>query len=207
MVDDTPGHGLLARARAGDRKALGILLAREEAGLRSWLLARMGAGLRERVEVDDVLQETLAQAVRSFATFEERNEGSLLRWLCSIGAHAFLHAARSGRRRPMLALRHDVEARGVSPSRTMGREERFERLERALAKLPPESREVIRLARLEGLAISEIATVMGRSPAAVSMLLSRALKKLKQIFGDTGSLSLPDRQLERGGPKGERHGA
>jgi len=77
------------------------------------------------------------------------------------------------------------------------REERFAQLQRALDGLGPEDREVILLARIQGLPLKEIATRMGRSHAAVAQLLSRALRKLKRSFGDTESLHLPDRSLEK----------
>jgi hypothetical protein len=43
---------------------------------------------------------------------------------------------------------------------------------------------------------------MNRTPKAVSKLLRKALEKLKENFGDTESLSLPDRTLK---PDGDHH--
>lgn len=189
---------LIRRAHAGDRGALEALLREEEIELREWLGRRIGAGLSERLDVEDALQETLAQAVASFGKFEHRGAGALRAWLHSIGEHVILRAADARRRKPVISLRHEVAADDASPSRTARREERFERLEGALARLPGEYREVIRLARLEGLPIAEIAVRMQRSAAAVSMLLSRALRRLREGFGDTESMSLPDRMLGRG---------
>ena len=64
------------------------------------------------------------------------------------------------------------------------REERFDRLQHALESLPPDYREVIRLSRIEGMKTSEIAELMGRSSAAVKQLLFRALRRLRESFGD-----------------------
>jgi len=197
---------LLERARSGDREALETLFASEEARLHEWLRTRIGAHLRRKLDVEDALQETLARAVRSFASFEDRGDGSLFRWLCSIGEHVILKAAELDRRKPMLTLRHEVEARGASPSKALRREERFDRLQAALDGLPEEYRQVIRLARIEGLPIRDVANRMDRSPAAVSMLLSRALRKLREGFGDTESLSLPRRELELGMDDSEEGG-
>ena len=49
----------------------------------------------------------------------------------------------------------------------MRRDERWERLRSSLEALSPDHREVIELARLEGLKINDIAERMGRSPGAV----------------------------------------
>ncbi len=57
-------------------------------------------------------------------------------------------------------------------------------------------REVIQLARIEKLPFREIAARMHRSPGAVKLLLLRALRELKQRFGETESLHLPDRSLK-----------
>lgn len=186
---------LLDRARAGDPKALESLLRAEEARLRGWLRARMGSRIRRKLGEDDALQETYARALTSFERFEDRGQGSLFRWLCSIGEHVVLKAAEVDRRKPVLTLRHEVEARGVTGSRAARREERLDRLQEALDGLPEDYRSVVQLARIEGVPIAEIATRMGRTPAAVSMLLSRALRRLKDRFGDTESLSLPERPL------------
>ena len=84
------------------------------------------------------------------------------------------------------------------------REERLSRLQEALEALSPEHREVIRLARFEGLPLREVARRMGRSPGAVRQLLWRALQALKASFGDTESLHLPERGLEDGGRPRDR---
>jgi RNA polymerase sigma-70 factor (ECF subfamily) len=84
----------------------------------------------------------------------------------------------------------------ISAGRALRREERFERLEKALRGLSPDHREVIVLARIEGLQMKEIAERLGRSNSAVKNLLLRALKELKSSFGDTESFHLPDRSLK-----------
>jgi hypothetical protein len=44
---------------------------------------------------------------------------------------------------------------------------------------------------------------MSRSPNATSQLLIRALRKLRETFGDTGSLHLPAEPAEGGDPSHE----
>ena len=92
-------------------------------------------------------------------------------------------------------LEVDIAASGVSPSKAERRNERFDRFEAALKQLSPDYRQAILLARIEGLSIEEVARRMKRSPNAVSHILLRALRKLRETFGDTQSLNLPDRRL------------
>lgn len=62
---------------------------------------------------------------------------------------------------------------------------------------------MIRLARIEGLKIQEIAERLGMSRDSVKHLLARALASLRAGFGDTESPDLPDRRLRF---DGEDHG-
>jgi len=84
----------------------------------------------------------------------------------------------------------------TSPSEAVRRDERFDRLEKALEHLSPDHRRVIFLARVQELDTEEVARKMGRTPEAVSMLLYRALLKLRAAFGSTESSGLPQRSLE-----------
>ena len=92
----------------------------------------------------------------------------------------------------MLRIDRDPTGDGASPSKGIRRRERLERLEVSMKALSPDYRTVLRLSRMDGLSIKEIAKQMGRSESAVKNLLLRATKQLRQSFGDTESLNLGD---------------
>ena len=193
-------QALLARARAGDRPAFDALMLELLPRLRSVIEARLGKRLRGHVEIEDLIQDVTLKAFESLANFGDQGEGSFLRWLVGIAEHRLLDLGDPRRRRPEVGIEADVRASTVSSSKAMRRDERFDRLKGALEKLSPEQREVIVLARIEGLPRQEIARRMSRSEGAVAQLLWRALKSLKTTFGDTESLHLPERSLlERDG--------
>ena len=52
------------------------------------------------------------------------------------------------------------------------------------------------LARIECLTMKEIAERTGSSPVAVKQLVFRALRKLRDVFGDTASFHLADGNLQ-----------
>jgi RNA polymerase sigma-70 factor (ECF subfamily) len=191
---------LVTRAQRGDRRAFDELCERSRAKLFGWIHSLMSPQLRSNVEPEDVLQETLVWAYRSIRKLEWRDEEALERWLFSIAKHAVLkEASRKNRGRERL-IECEPPGDDPTPSRAMRRGERFDRLKAALDGLSPDHRRVIELARLRGKPVKKIAGEMQRSPDAVSQLLSRALKKLKDALGDTESLGLPERPLEpRGG--------
>ena len=186
---------LVTKARAGDRSAFDTLAHRCQDRLAAMVRSRIGAKLRARVEADDIVQEAFLRAYKAISNFNWQGDDSFFRWLTRISEHLIWNAAQ---KQPRLELMLDDQFKGPAtrPDQSLRRQERFDRLEAALSALNPEQREAVRLSRIEGQSIARIAESMDRSPAAVKMLLSRALKRLKSSFGDTESLHLPDRALE-----------
>ncbi len=62
--------------------------------------------------------------------------------------------------------------------------------------LSPDYRTVLRLSRMDGLSIKEIAKQIARSETAVHNLLPRATKQLRNSFGYTERLNLGDGHFE-----------
>lgn len=199
MADDKRIMDLIARARDGSRAAFDELAAQVAVPLLRSIRLGIGQRLRVKLDAEDVLQETLLRAFQSIRHFRWQGKESFLRWLEGIAANFLLHSARTYGRKKELQIQRDPPASDVSPSRQDRRNERFDRLKRSIDGLSPDYRTVIRLARLEGLKIQEIAERMGRSPSAVKNLLLRAMKQLRDSFGDTESLGLPDRNLTEDG--------
>ena len=196
---------LIESAQRGDRSAFEELVAESREPLLKAIRRRMGRTLREKLEPEDVLQETLLRAFRSVKDFRWQGESSFGRWLEGIATKFILHSARTHRRRPELQLDRDAEGDDVSPSHSERRNERFNRLEQSIQNLSPEYRTVIHMSRIEGLRVSEIAQRTDRSQSSVKNLLFRAMQQLRRSFGDTESLHLPgDRHFgEEGDPDGE----
>jgi RNA polymerase sigma factor (sigma-70 family) len=194
----------IGQAQAGDRDAFDRLFRRYRHQLEAAVRRRLGGYLRQVIDAEDVLQETFLKAFESIGTYRDQGPDSFLHWLRGIAENLLLYWARQHRRIRELPPDRDVAGSGTSPSRKLRREERFERLQEALSRLSPEHREVILMARVEGLPMLEIARRLERSPAAAKQLLWRAIQKLGESFGETESLHLPPRRLmgEGGGGDG-----
>jgi len=195
---ETSTFTLVQEAKRGDRKALGRLFDHFEPRLKAVLRDLLGDRLKRETAIDDLLQETYTRACESIDRFEWRDEDSFLRWLSVIARNVVLEAARREKMSPGTLPEQDPCASGLSPTRKLQRQERFDRLQEAIKCLRPDHRQVILLARLEKLPLKEVASRMGRSHDAVRQLLRRALQELKQNFGDTESLGLPPRRLTEG---------
>ena len=187
---------LLDRARTGDRGAFDELCEGQSKRLESLVRSQMGHGVRGKLEPVDILQETFLRAFESISVFRGQDEKTFFNWLASIAEHLIWNASQK-RSLQEVPLVFDASG-GVSPSRDLRRKERLERLQESLSGLKPDQREAIILSKIDGLTVKVIAGRMGRSEDAVKQLLSRGLRDLRRKFGDTESLHLPERGLERG---------
>ena len=187
----TPTEALVREAQSGQRAAFDELGERFRARLLASIDACTGAKLRASIDREDVLQETLLRAWTSIDRFEWRDETALLGWLRNTARNVVLENARRLQRSLILPADFDPADPSPSASRVAARKERFARLEGSLAGLSEEHRQVILLARIERLPITEVAQRLGRSPDATSQLLRRALRKLTERFPETDSLGLP----------------
>ncbi len=195
MVEEST-QVLLGRARSGDRAAFERIADRCRPRLEALIRLRIGSDLGARVEVDDIVQETLLKGFTSIDTLRADDESAFFAWLTGIARNVMLHLARHHGRRPSVPYDEEKTTSDPSPSKGIRRSERFDRLQDSLDALSAEHREVILLARIEGLPAEEVARRMDRSQGAVAQLLWRALRKLRERFGDTQSLGLPDRRFE-----------
>lgn len=184
---------LLARAREGDEDALRTLFDRHRGALEARIRRFLPRAVQRKVSVSDVVQEARILAFARTAEFEPEREGAYRAWLLRIAelkAREALrtHAGTSKRAVGREVTRGDASATpdgvaaGPSPSQAAVTAETRHLVLRALATLPPDYREVLRLARLEGLAIREVAERMGRSTEAVKKLYGRALTSLGRVL-------------------------
>jgi RNA polymerase sigma-70 factor (ECF subfamily) len=194
MKKPTTIANLVERAKTADQQAIQDLVVHFQPRLEGFVHSRMGHRMQLQTDAEDVVQETLAKAFQNIRQLNWQGEKAFFSWLVSIAENIILSASQKADRIP-LELNPDAPDSEESPSKHLRRNERFERLEKAIGCLSPDHRQVVLMARVERLQTAEIAARMNRSPNAVKKLLARALQELKREFGDTESLHLPQRPL------------
>jgi len=196
MSDD-----VLERIRRGDAQALAELLQSHRPQLMAFIERQLGAALRRKVEPDDIFQETSAEAVRALPT-TELGDRDPFSWLCQIAERRIIDLHRrffgaqkrdAGREVPLGSSGSDTQPAGLinllvasltTPSQAFSRNAREARLQQALEKLPAEQREALRLRYVESLPSKQIAERLGKSDAAVRVMLTRSLKKLHEFLAE-----------------------
>ena len=188
---------LTERARRGDRAAFDELAGVCRDRLATLVRFRLGESLRREVDSEDVIQETHLRAFQTIDRLTSRSKDSFFRWLSGIARNVILEQCR--KIRPTADLEgEERQVESASPSGTIRRQERLDRLQRALDELSPDYRFVLRGVLVEKLPLTEVARRMNRTPNAVSLILLRANRKLRESFGDTQSLGLPAAELDWG---------
>lgn len=200
-MDARPSKRLVDHAATGDPDALDQLFSQCQPRLRRLLALKAGSALRTS-ELDDLVQEACLEATRQFRDYTYLGPDSFFRWLATVALNRLANlqrmaGAQKRDRRLERPLQNDGSSLvpgavhpaevGPGPRTVMVGAETQERLDSALASLSADDREVITLARVQGLALQEIGDRMGRTRNAVALLLSRALRKLKAAMGDEGT--------------------
>jgi RNA polymerase sigma-70 factor, ECF subfamily len=141
---------------------------------------------RNPPEADDLVQETYLRAFRFSHRFQP---GTHLRaWLFQILRNTFLTFYRLRERESALAEdgvpTWDVPMFHDAPEESSGAVEAHTDLERALLRLPEEFRTVLLLAEIEGMALEDIARVLGCPVGTVKSRIFRAKERLRGLLQD-----------------------
>jgi RNA polymerase sigma-70 factor (ECF subfamily) len=197
---------LLARARGGDVSAFTQLFAHHRELIRIMLRSQMSAALRQKADSDDLLQETFLTASQSLQEFRGEDAGSFTRWLQVIAARRVCDAYRRYMGAQKRAARREVSldqilnqaqrstdrlaarlaASTASPSHAPRRDELLVALANAISQLPEHYQKVIESRFIRECSLDEIATQLDRSKGAVTMLLARAVDRLRGIMQESG---------------------
>jgi RNA polymerase sigma-70 factor (ECF subfamily) len=179
---------LIARARAGDERAVERLFQLHFHPLRRWASGRLPKWARSLADTDDLVQETLIRTFRRIEEFEPRRVGALQAYLRQAVLNRIRDELRQKGRAPAAGELDDVKADSAeSPLELAIGGEAVERYEKALAALRPEEREVI-IGRVEmGYTYQELADVLGKpSSEAARKAAERALIRLAEEMGRAG---------------------
>ncbi|GJM11427.1 MAG: RNA polymerase sigma factor [Lysobacteraceae bacterium] len=159
---------LMQRAARGDATSMERLYALTATPLFSYL-RKLGA---LHADADDLLQTTFLNAWRSRQSF--RGEGARP-WLFTIARNAWLsHAGRNK------AATESNDAGMETAENALIANELSQALERALQRLPEDTREAVVLSRVSGLGISQIAQVLGITEGNTRVRIHRGLQQLKK---------------------------
>jgi RNA polymerase sigma factor (sigma-70 family) len=141
--------------------------------------------VRNEIEAEDLVQETLLKALRNFGSFQSGTD--FRAWIFRILRNTFLSSRSTLERRMTVELKNEEEL-PLSPAQCISPESLFiERynvaaIRSAIEQLPLRSREVILLSDVEDLAYKEIAEILESPIGTVMSRLARARKAVREAL-------------------------
>ena len=175
---------LISRARGGDRDAFGELV--EQYRDNVYRLAYRMCG--NAYDADESAQEAFVAAWRASPNF--RGDAKFSTWLYRLTTNAAIDVMRREKRHQtvgdgeMMELADDAD----SPQETVERTEQQETVQKALATLSEEYREVLLLRYMEELDYAEIAEVLQLPSGTVKSRINRAKAALKAALLKSGNI-------------------
>ena len=128
----------------------------------------------DRDGADDLVQDTLERAVRKFHLWRP---GDLRAWLFSIMHNVFVNQLKSRR------IFSDVEIDDSFPAPSSPVTSLdLQDVQRALASLAPEQREVVLLVALEDMSYADVSRALGIPMGTVMSRLSRGRDRLRRVM-------------------------
>ena len=190
----TPEHEkhCIERVLQGDANAFEHLVHAYEKNVYNLALRSLG----NPQDAEDVTQEAFLKAYRSLSSF--RGDSKFSVWLYRIVSNLCLDLLRAKQRRPVQSLtvendegevdELEISDEHFSPEKLLDRKLTRESVQRGLASLPDDSRQILLLRELQGMSYEEIGETLGLEPGTVKSRIFRARKKLCAFLLQDGNL-------------------
>jgi RNA polymerase sigma-70 factor, ECF subfamily len=168
----------LVACRKGDPAALRVFITRYQQLVFAFLSRSLGRG----PHVEDLAQEVFIRACRAIPEFDIEGPARVSTWLLTITSRLVVDTRRK-RHLPtaMLESEESVVA-AATPETERRRAELGRALEGAVCQLSNEQRDVFVLAELHGLAMADIAAILGIGENTAKTRLFRARSQLRTLL-------------------------
>jgi RNA polymerase sigma-70 factor (ECF subfamily) len=164
----------LARRAASDPDAFTELYHRYLNGIYRYHLARTG----HVQEAEDLTAQTFLTALESIRSF--RGQGRFSSWLFGIASHKLADHYRRSRIELPLEDAENLHSPIPLPEETALQHQELARVATVLRLISPDRAEALVLCLFGGLSLAEAARVVGKSEAAVKMLVHRGICDLQE---------------------------
>ena len=169
---------LMEHYRDGEQACFDILVRRHQGPVFRFFLRHLG----DIESAEDMTQEAFIRVVQNRASF--RSGAKFTTWVYTIARNLSVDEMRKRRYRRHRSLDEPLGGRDGDPGRTLGDLEMRAVLEKAIAALPVEQREVFSLREMGGLSFQEIAEVVKCNENTVKSRMRYALERLHAALKD-----------------------
>jgi RNA polymerase sigma-70 factor, ECF subfamily len=198
MLRDEADEALMLRYQKGEVRAFEVLLERHRRPIFNFILRFVGA--RDRAE--DLMQETFLRVIKGVASYQR--QAKFTTWLYTIARNQCVDHSRRQKHRKAASLDAPMGGSDDGNERTLldtvaGKELGADRqaisnqlhvsLQRAIASLPDEQREVFLLREFQDLPFKDIGEIVGVPENTVKSRMRYALEKLRMELDEYKDLA------------------
>ncbi len=170
-----------------DKQGMALAFAENRSRLEGILRRRLPPILLSRMDYEDVMQETFAEAERRMDYFSSNLEVPLyfkfrkvlLQTIADLERRHLKAESRDAYRDVEIEAAAEVPADVTSPLSRVDRDERYRLLRAAVGALDENDRQIIVLRHFDGYGNNECAEILGIEPKAASIRHTRALERLE----------------------------
>jgi RNA polymerase sigma-70 factor (ECF subfamily) len=177
----TPDAELVTRTKSGDVEAFGMLYERYVERIYRYIRVRV----TEQTIAEDITENVFLRAYEAIERYQERGH-AFSSYLYRVAQNHLVDHYRKKKEEAPIEVVDQVSADATSLDEDLIQADRVQEIREALATLPEDYQEVIRLRVVLEMPTSEAAEWLDRSEGAVRVLLHRALKALRDIFDEQG---------------------
>jgi RNA polymerase sigma-70 factor, ECF subfamily len=170
-------EGTVERARAGDQAAIRALIELYQGRVGRFVISMLG----DDSDWEDVAQATFVKMILGIDRLQSVEQFES--WLFRIARNASMDHLRRRRWRRMFIRWEPHHDEVAGPSHDVN-DARVARIDRALAQLPAEQRELILLMRERDWSYGDLARIVGASASAVKARLFRARGRLRALVAE-----------------------
>lgn len=170
---------LVFKARSGDRSAENEIVRRNLPELTQYARGRLPGAARSANDTEDLVQDTMIQALKRLSTFDPSRPGGFQAYLRTSLRHRVCDEVRRSIRTPQTAPMQDTPDHGPTPHDVIAARETAASYRRALATLRPNYRALVQAHIERDWNAEQIARMFGKPTVnAARVALGRAIGRL-----------------------------
>jgi len=194
MPQPKPEDEFVARAKAGDEKAMVFLIHSNSKWLLAYIEQQLPKEFSSLLSPEDIMQEVSTKAYQRIQTVTADNHCGFSAWLRTIAENTILNHRRALKTKKRggeeKTVRGDdqvaiVKDSKLTPHGATVRKETIVAVKANIEALPTPQRQALTLASIEGRTYEQTAKLMGRTVSAVRGLVQRAKLSLKTSLGSS----------------------
>jgi RNA polymerase sigma factor (sigma-70 family) len=167
---------IMKRVKEGNLAELSVLFERYHVRLYNFMLRLTF----DRAVSQDLTQNLFYRIIKYRHTFRE--DHSFKSWIYQLARNIHIDFCKQHQKATERFTRVEEYNENFAEEKEGFNEEEYEKLDRAMARLTPEQKEILVLSRFQGLKYEEISSIRDLSVPAIKVQVHRAIKQLREHY-------------------------